>query len=151
MVFITRFNLVLLWTKIGQILTKKSSKWVRHNQVSWSSLKWMRSVLRFNIQNIHPWRPSIIEKHTDLPFCTFKCTDCAKKIVMEISNARNTWRMSTQLANLGNTQDHIFSMLTYLLHGNIYFFRKNAFPTFTLVYIIIYRNFDNMMFHIKMF
>ena len=40
MAFITRFNLVLVWSKIVQILTKKSSKWVRHNQVSWSSFKW---------------------------------------------------------------------------------------------------------------
>ena len=37
MVFITRFNLVLVWSKIFQNLTKRSSKWVRHNQVSWSS------------------------------------------------------------------------------------------------------------------
>ena len=37
MVIITRLNLVLVWSKIVQILTKKSSKWVRHNQVSWSS------------------------------------------------------------------------------------------------------------------
>ena len=37
MSFITRFNLVLVWSKIVQILTKKSSKWVWHNQVSWSS------------------------------------------------------------------------------------------------------------------
>ena len=35
MAFITRFNLVLVWSKIVKILTKKSSKWVRHNQVSW--------------------------------------------------------------------------------------------------------------------
>ena len=33
----TRFNLVLVWSKIVQILTKKSSNWVRHNQVSWYS------------------------------------------------------------------------------------------------------------------
>ena len=38
MAFITRFNLVLVWSKIVQICTKKSSNWVRHNQVSWSSL-----------------------------------------------------------------------------------------------------------------
>ena len=38
MAFITRFNLVLVWSKIVQIFTNKSSKWVRHNQVSWSSL-----------------------------------------------------------------------------------------------------------------
>ena len=37
MAFITRFNLVLVWSEIVQIFTKKSSKWVRHNQVSWSS------------------------------------------------------------------------------------------------------------------
>ena len=37
MAFITRFNLVLVWSKIVQILTKNSSNWVRHNQVSWSS------------------------------------------------------------------------------------------------------------------
>ena len=37
MAFITRFNLVPVWSKIVQILTYKSSKWVRHNQVSWSS------------------------------------------------------------------------------------------------------------------
>ena len=37
MAFTTRFNLVFVWSKIVQILTKKSSKWVRHNQVSWSS------------------------------------------------------------------------------------------------------------------
>ena len=37
MAFITRFNLVLVWSKIVQILNKKSSNWVRHNQVSWSS------------------------------------------------------------------------------------------------------------------
>ena len=36
--FITRFNLVLVWSKIVQMLTNKSSKWVRHNQVSWSSI-----------------------------------------------------------------------------------------------------------------
>ena len=36
MAFITRFNLVLVWSKIVQIFTKNSSKWVRHNQVSWS-------------------------------------------------------------------------------------------------------------------
>ena len=36
MAFTTRFNLVLVWSKIVQILTKKSSNWVRHNQVSWS-------------------------------------------------------------------------------------------------------------------
>ena len=36
MAFITRFNLVLVWSKIVQIWTKKSSKWVQHNQVSWS-------------------------------------------------------------------------------------------------------------------
>ena len=36
--FKTRFNLVLVWSKIVQVLTKNSSKWVRHNQVSWSSL-----------------------------------------------------------------------------------------------------------------
>ena len=35
--FITRFNLVLVWSKTVQILTKKSSKWVWHNHVSWSS------------------------------------------------------------------------------------------------------------------
>ena len=38
MAFITRFNLVLIWSKIVQILTQKSSKWVPHIQVSWSSL-----------------------------------------------------------------------------------------------------------------
>ena len=38
MAFIARFNLVLVWSKIVQILTKESSKWVPHNQVSWSSL-----------------------------------------------------------------------------------------------------------------
>ena len=37
MAFKTRFNLVLVWSKIVQIFTKKSTKWVRHNQVSWSS------------------------------------------------------------------------------------------------------------------
>ena len=37
MAFTTRFNLVLVWPQIVQILTKKSSNWVRHNQVSWSS------------------------------------------------------------------------------------------------------------------
>ena len=37
MAFIHRFNLVLVWSKIVQILTKKSPKWVRHYQVSWSS------------------------------------------------------------------------------------------------------------------
>ena len=37
MAFITRFNLVLVWSKIVKMLTKKSSKWDRHNQVSWSS------------------------------------------------------------------------------------------------------------------
>ena len=37
MAFITRFNLILVWSKIVQILTKKSPKWVRYNQVSWSS------------------------------------------------------------------------------------------------------------------
>ena len=37
MVFVTRFNLVLVWSKTVQILTKKPFKWVRHNQVSWSS------------------------------------------------------------------------------------------------------------------
>ena len=37
MAFITRFNLILVWSKIVQILTKKSSQWFRHNQVSWSS------------------------------------------------------------------------------------------------------------------
>ena len=37
MAFITRFNLVFEWSKIVRILTKKSSKWVRYNQVSWSS------------------------------------------------------------------------------------------------------------------
>ena len=37
MAFITRFNLVLVWSKIVKLLTIKSSKWVRHNQVSWSS------------------------------------------------------------------------------------------------------------------
>ena len=31
MAFITKFNLVLVWSKIVQILTKKSSKWVRGN------------------------------------------------------------------------------------------------------------------------
>ena len=36
MAFITRFNLVLVRSKIVHILTKKSSKRVRHNQVSWS-------------------------------------------------------------------------------------------------------------------
>ena len=36
--FITRFNLVLVWSKIVQLLTKKSYKWVWHSQVSWSSL-----------------------------------------------------------------------------------------------------------------
>ena len=39
MVFITRFNLVLVWSKIVQYLTKKSSKWDRRKQVSWSSLE----------------------------------------------------------------------------------------------------------------
>ena len=37
MVIITRLNLVLVWSKIVKFFTKKSSKWVRHNQVSWSS------------------------------------------------------------------------------------------------------------------
>ena len=37
MAFITRFNLVLVWSKIVIFWTKKSAKWVRHNQVSWSS------------------------------------------------------------------------------------------------------------------
>ena len=37
MAFTTRFNLVVVWSNIVQILTKKSSNWVRHNQVSWSS------------------------------------------------------------------------------------------------------------------
>ena len=37
MVFITRFNLVLVWSKLVQILTKMSCKLFRHNQVSWSS------------------------------------------------------------------------------------------------------------------
>ena len=37
MAFITWFNLVLVWSKIVKIFTKKSSKWVQHNQVSWSS------------------------------------------------------------------------------------------------------------------
>ena len=37
MAFIARFNLVLVWSKIVKISTKISSKWVRHNQVSWSS------------------------------------------------------------------------------------------------------------------
>ena len=43
MSFITRLNLVLVWAKIVQMLTKKSSQWVRHNQVSWSSSseKWV--------------------------------------------------------------------------------------------------------------
>ena len=39
MAFITRFNLGFVWSKIVQILTKKLSKCVRHNQVSWSSLR----------------------------------------------------------------------------------------------------------------
>ena len=34
---ITRFNLVLVWSKIVLILTNKSFKCVRYNQVSWSS------------------------------------------------------------------------------------------------------------------
>ena len=38
MAFVTRFNRGLVWSKRVQILTKKSSKWVGHNQVSWSSL-----------------------------------------------------------------------------------------------------------------
>ena len=38
MALTTRFNLFLVWSKLVQILTKKSSNWVRHNQVSWSSL-----------------------------------------------------------------------------------------------------------------
>ena len=37
MAFINRFNLVLVWSKIVQILTNKSSKWLWHNQVSWCS------------------------------------------------------------------------------------------------------------------
>ena len=37
MVFITRFNLVLVVSKIAKMLTKKTSKRVRHVQVSWSS------------------------------------------------------------------------------------------------------------------
>ena len=45
MAFITRFNLVLVWSKIVQIFTKKSSKWVRHNQVSWSSFFFFFSFL----------------------------------------------------------------------------------------------------------
>ena len=43
MAFITRFNLVLVWSNILQIFTKKSSKWFWHNQVSWSSYIWARS------------------------------------------------------------------------------------------------------------
>ena len=34
---IISFNLVLVWSEIVQMLTKKSSQWVRHNQVFWSS------------------------------------------------------------------------------------------------------------------
>ena len=54
MAFVIRFNLVRIWGKIVQILTEKSSKWVRHNQASWSS---------FN----NPWlgRPA---------GCTIKCS-----------------------------------------------------------------------------
>ena len=37
--FITSFNLVLVLYKIVKVLPKKSSKWVRHNQVSWSSFE----------------------------------------------------------------------------------------------------------------
>ena len=37
MAFISSFNLVLVWSKIVQVLTKKSSKRVWRNQVSWSS------------------------------------------------------------------------------------------------------------------
>ena len=37
MTFTTRFNLVLVWSNMVKILTKKSSKWVRPNQVSWST------------------------------------------------------------------------------------------------------------------
>ena len=37
MAFIARLNLVLVWSIIVNILTTKSSKRVRHNQVSWSS------------------------------------------------------------------------------------------------------------------
>ena len=42
--FITRINLVLVWSKIVQFFTKKSSKWVWHNQVSWSSFTSLRLV-----------------------------------------------------------------------------------------------------------
>ena len=41
MAFIAKFNLVLVWSKTVQIVTKKSSKWVRHNQVSWSSFEYV--------------------------------------------------------------------------------------------------------------
>ena len=34
MAFMTRFNPVLVWSKLVKILTKKSSKWVLNNQVS---------------------------------------------------------------------------------------------------------------------
>ena len=51
MVFITRFNLVLVWSKIVQIFTKKSSKWVRQNQVSWSSFHNVH--IDHNIHNYH--------------------------------------------------------------------------------------------------
>ena len=45
MAFITRFNLFLVWSEIVQILIKKSSKWVQHNQVSWSSLHKLTKIL----------------------------------------------------------------------------------------------------------
>ena len=35
------FNLVLVWYKIVQFLTKMSSKLVLHNQVSWSTLHYI--------------------------------------------------------------------------------------------------------------
>ena len=38
MAFMTRFNPVLVWSKLVKILTKKSSKWVLNNQVSFLSL-----------------------------------------------------------------------------------------------------------------
>ena len=76
--FITSFNLVLVWSKIVQILTNKSSKWVRHNQVSWSS---------FCLFHLEEWKAFIIcPKHNFSYLSWSAMTD-----ILNVTNFTLTW------------------------------------------------------------
>ena len=138
MAFITRFNLVLVWSKIVQIFPKKSSKWVRHNQVSWSSL----------ISNLHfRWIPNSLRPENNIYQCCHFLHPYSHTVLWSSCNLDTDRPRSKPKAS--HTSNHFFQYLSTMkvfhfivlysrLHITLYFNGVHIVPKSTSLICLKY-------------